>query len=81
VHEADYLVGGCAVLQAIDSHGNCLRRYPLRPDVDAECARVWLEGLIDHYDPLAPRLTLIKPEPGGMPRAAFILGMRHALRR
>jgi hypothetical protein len=60
VHVAAYLMNGCYVLHAIDAKGNCLRRVRLAEDVDEECARVWLQGILDHYDPLPlrPVLTL-----------------------
>lgn len=58
---ADYLIYGDRALLAIDSRGNCIRRIRLSPSVDEGCARAWLEGLLDHYDPLprAPELRIV----------------------
>lgn len=59
VWTADYLIEGHPVLHAIDSNGNCLRRVKMSPAVDETCARAWLNGLLDHYDPMLPRLSLV----------------------
>lgn len=59
---ADYLIGGCPVLQAIDRYGNCVKRIRLADDVDEEIARTWLEGLLEREDP-APRLQLVRATP------------------
>jgi len=65
VHHADYLVRGFAVLIAVDSQGNCLRRVPITSSRDEETARAWLEGVIEHYDPAPklPVLTLVPSSP------------------
>lgn len=65
VHTADYLIDGHPALIAIDSHGNCIRRVKIVPSVDEECAHEWLEGLLDHYDPLPrrPVLLIVPPSP------------------
>ncbi len=57
---ADYLVKGQRALLAVDSRGALLKLYPLAPDADEDCARAWLEGLLDHYDPLRPALRLMR---------------------
>lgn len=51
VSYADYLIRNCRVLQAIDRHGNCVKRVKLEPDVDEEVVWVWLEGLLERLDP------------------------------
>lgn len=53
---ASYRIGGDPVLHAIDSQGNLLRRVRLRADVDETIARAFLEGLLEHDDPLDPPL-------------------------
>ena len=61
---AEYLVSGCPVLLAIDSHGDCIRRVRMREDVDEGLARAFLTGLLDHTDPVPPPrppLRLVKP--------------------
>lgn len=79
VHWADHLVGGCPVLLAIDSRGNCLKRVRMQPTSDEAAAREWLEGLLDHYDPVPapPQLQLVKFEkPPGIPRGYFLALLR-----
>lgn len=65
VHFAAYRSRGCRVLLAIDSHGDCIRRVRLGPEVDETIARAFLQGLLDHDDPQdcpPPRhLQLVKP--------------------
>jgi hypothetical protein len=80
VHHADYLIDGCPVLLAIDSRGNCVKRGKLLPDTDEECARAWLEGLLDHYDPLPRRPALTLHRTPRIPRGAFLAMIRHARR-
>jgi len=60
VWKAPYLLNGREVLQAIDRHGNCVRRVRLSLGVDEEVARAWLEGYLEHVDPL-PQLRLVRP--------------------
>lgn len=57
VWDADYLLGGCRVLHAIDRTGECVRRARIRPDVDEDVVRAWLEGLLERLDPTS-RLRL-----------------------
>lgn len=80
VHPADHLKDGCRLLLAIDSLGNCLRRAKITPDSSEECAREWLQGLLDHYDPLPSRPTLAVHQggttPTRLPRAAFLALIR-----
>lgn len=54
VHWADYLLRGRPVLLAIDSRGELVKRVRLAEETDEGCARAFLCGLLDHYDPLPP---------------------------
>lgn len=63
VWAAEYLIDGCPALHAIDSKGNCLRRVKLAVDTDEGVARAFLFGLLDHYDPVTPRLRLLPSSP------------------
>lgn len=51
VREADYLLDGCRVFEAIDSKGNCVKRAKLEPDVIEEVPREWLWGYLERVDP------------------------------
>lgn len=72
VHEAEYLVDGHPVLLAIDSQGNCVRRVKMAPDVHEGVARAYLNGLLDHYDPVRPPLRLVK-SPLCFPRRSWYI--------
>jgi hypothetical protein len=72
VRRADYLIEGYPVLHAIDSGGNCLRRVKMSPAVDEGCARAFLTGLLDHYDPVRPPLRLLPSGPPLPPRSWYL---------
>lgn len=50
VREADYLIDGCRVLEAIDSRGNCVKRARILPGINEEIPREWLAGYLEHVD-------------------------------
>src|SRR5881628_3496958 len=51
VHLAQYRVDGDPVLVAVTAAGDLLKRVRLSSEVDEGCARAFLQGLLDHYDP------------------------------
>lgn len=67
------------MLLAIDSRGNCIKRVRLSPDGDESLAREWLDGLLEHYDPLPrrPQLRLVRSNmrPAGTLAAGVYLAM------
>lgn len=62
VVQARYTLQGAPVLLATDSRGECIHQIRLAEDelfeMCEEVATAWLEGLLDHYDPVPRRPTL-----------------------
>lgn len=74
IHTAKYLLDGHRALMAIDSAGNCIKRVKLAPEVHEGLARAFLEGLLDHYDPVPvrPKLLLLPSSPPLLARKWYL---------